>query len=108
MGIFAAVRENQIRRHRLLQFFEDRLYVRPNKREKAVWELLHHGAFQSRPSGKQIGCDSSFLFAVRLRAEDDPVKSASGLLCRETQDGSPAPDFNVIRVGPKAEKIGRA
>src|SRR5713101_8865328 len=105
MRVLAIVGENKVRGECLLQLFEDRLHVRPNKGHEPVWKFLHYCPLQAGGAGKKYSCALRLTLSDSDGTEHHPMKHAARVLLGQTKNSAATADFDVVGMGPQTENL---
>jgi hypothetical protein len=87
----------------LLKLFESVFYLRDERREIAVAEIVNDNLVPGRALEKPAGAAPGFPFAPLSGAEDHPVKLDVPTTPQELENRSSASDFDVVGVRAKAQ-----
>src|SRR6266851_4513062 len=103
MEIVPIVRQDQVWIELLLEFFEFPFDSRMKRRKETVPKFLDRHFFFLCLGKENVSRPKRFSLPDWSRAENIPVDHRPGMLAKQTQNGSAAPDFNVITVRTQAE-----
>src|SRR6516225_568260 len=102
MRVVAIRSENEVRRNGFLQIFENRFHFGAHVGHESVRETPEQRPSQPPGASEQRGRASRFILPNSAGAEHHPMKQGVWILLSQPQNGTTAPNFDIVGMSSQA------